>query len=175
MNRNAIEPLPKWVLTDLQPAFYDIESVTAVKMVAKLYGKMEQLIDDYNYFVDKVNQNIEQFEDGMIHDFDCFKDCIKKLIEDYIDSIDMIIANQNRNITESITAQNQAITEKFLEQDHKIDDAVNYMKTNLLATCTELFSNAVHNGDITATLLETYDSTNESLVLSIVAEESEGE
>ena len=175
MNRNAIEPLPRWVLTDLQPAFYDIESVTAVKMVAKLYGKMEQLIDDYNYFVDTINKNINDFEEGMIEDFDCFKDCIKKLIEDYIDSIDMIIANQNRNITESISAQNQAITDKFLEQDHKIDDAINYMKTNLIATVTTLFNNAVHNGDITATLLEDYDSTNESLVLSIVATESEGE
>ena len=175
MNRDRIEPLPHWVLTDLQPAFYDIESVTAVKMVAKLYGKMEQLISDYNYFVDKVNQNIEQFEDGMIEDFECFKECIKKLIEDYIDSIDMIIANQNRNITESIAAQNQAITEKFLEQDHKIDDAINYMKTNLVSTVNTLFNEAVHNGDITANLIETYDSTNESLVLSIVATESEGE
>ena len=111
----------------------------------------------------------------MINDFDCFKDCIKKLIEDYIDSIDMIIANQNRNITESISAQNQAITDKFLEQDHKIDDAINYMKTNLVATCTELFNNAVQNGDIIATLQDTYDSTNESLVLSVVATESEVE
>lgn len=175
MNRDRIEPLPHWVLTDLQPSFYDIESVTAVKMVAKLYGKMEQLISDYNYFVDKINQNIEQFEDGMIEDFECFKDCIKKLIEDYIDSIDMIISNQNRNITESIAAQNQAITEKFLEQDHKIDDAINYMKTNLVATVNELFNNAVHNGDITATLLEDYNSETESLNLSIVATESEGE
>ena len=175
MVKNRIEPLPQWVLTDLQPSFYDIESVTAVKMVAKLYGKMEQLISDYNYFVDKINKNIEEFEDGMINDFDCFKNCIKKLIEDYIDSIDMIIANQNNRITESISAQNQAITEKFLEQDHKIDDAINYMKTNLLATCTELFNDAVHNGYITATLLENYDPTTESLILSVVATESEGE
>ena len=172
--RNRIEPLPQWVLTDLQPSFYDLESVTAVKMVAKLYGKMEQLISDYNYFVDKINKNINEFEDGMIHDFECFKDCIKKLIEDYIDSIDMIISNQNRNITESITAQNQAIQEKFLEQDHKIDDAINYMKTNLIATVTELFNNAIQNGDITASLQETYNSETESLVLSIVATESEG-
>lgn len=173
MNRNRIEPLPQWILTDLQPAFYDIESVTAVKMVAKLYGKMEQLINDYNYFVDQINKNIEDFEDGMISDFECFKNCIKKLVEDYIDSIDMIIANQNRRITESITAQNQAITEKFLEQDHKIDDAINYMKTNLISTVNTLFENAVHNGEVTATLIETYDSDRESLVLSIVATESE--
>ena len=172
--KNRIEPLPQWVLTDLQPSFYDIESVTAVKMVAKLYGKMEQLISDYNYFVDKINKNIEDFEDGMIEDFECFKDCIKKLIEDYIDSIDMIIANQNRNITESITAQNQAIQEKFLEQDHKIDDAINYMKTNLIATVTELFNNAIQNGDIVASLGVNYDSQNESLTFSILATESEG-
>lgn len=174
MNRRQIEPLPQWVLTDLQPAFYDIESVTAVKMVAKLYGKMEELITNYNDFVDKINKNIEEFEDGMIEDFDCFKDCIKKLVEDYIDSIDMIISNQNNRITQSITAQNQAITEKFLEQDHKIDDAINYMKTNLIATVNTLFENAVHNGDITATLVEDYNSSSESLVLSIVATESEG-
>ena len=57
-----IKPLPKWVLTNEYPAFYDTESVTAIEMVAKLYGKMEELITTYNEFVDEINKTIADFD-----------------------------------------------------------------------------------------------------------------
>ena len=146
-----IQPLPHWVLTDKFPSVYDRESVTAISMVAKLYGKMEELIADYNDYVDQLNKAIVEFEDGIIKDFEAFKCCVQKLMDDYIQSIDT----------------------KIDLQDAKIADAIQYMKDNIVETTTELFNQALQNGDIAAELAETYDAENESLTLSIRAVESE--
>lgn len=148
-----IKPLPHWVLTDAFPAVYDTESVTAISMVARLYGKIEELVADYNEFVDDVNRYIEEFERGMIKDFEEFKSCVMDTMSDYIKTIDM----------------------KIVQQDKAIADAIQYMKDNIVATTTQLFNEALANGDITAALAEDYDSTNEELTLSIVATQSESE
>ena len=160
--KDRIKPLPHWVLADLQPAFYDIESVTAVQMLAKIYPKIEELISDYNYYVDQINKIINDFENGMIKDFNCFKDCIINTMNDYITSVDMKITLQDNKIEESINNQNEII-----------DNAVNYMKNNLVSTLSLLFDDALRDGNINAELIENYDTSNESLVLSIRAIESE--
>ena len=64
-----------------------------------------------------------------------------------------------------------SIDTKIELQDNTIQEAIDYMKNNLVSTVTTLFNQAVQNGDITATLVETYDSDDESLVFSIVASE----
>lgn len=164
MKKYCLKHLPHWVLTDTLPAFYDCESATAIQQTAKLYGKIQELITIYNDFVRDVNRYITEFEDGIIKDFNCFQNCVIKTMNDYIESIDTKINLQDLNIAN-----------KFDEQDQIIADAVKYMKENLVSTVTTLFNNAVRNGDITATLLETYDSDDESLVLSIVASEGSGD
>mgnify|MGYP006923193589 CR=1 FL=1 len=164
MKKYCLRHLPHWVLTDTLPAFYDCESATAIQQTAKLYGKIQELITIYNDFVRDINRYITEFEEGIIKDFNCFQNCVIKTMNDYIESIDTKINLQDLNIAN-----------KFDEQDQIIADAVNYMKENLVSTVTTLFNNAVRNGDITATLLETYDSDDESLVLSIVASEGSGD
>ena len=149
MEKYCLKHLPHWVLTDPQPAFYDCESATAVQQTAKIYAKMQELITLYNEFTNEVNRYITEFEDGIIKDFNCFQNCVIKTMNDYIQSIDT----------------------KIELQDNTIQEAINYMKNNLVSTVTTLFNQAVQNGDIRATLLETYDSDDESLVFSIVASE----
>lgn len=151
MNNFYIKHLPHWVLTDLQPAFYDVESGTSLQQTAKMYGKVQELIDLYNEFVTKVNKYIKDFEDGIIQDFEEFRNCIIKVMNDYIETIDT----------------------KINLQDTKINDAIEYMKDNIVATTTEVFNQALQNGDITASLVETYDPTTEELTLSIRAEGGE--
>lgn len=164
MKKYCLKHLPHWVLTDPQPAFYDCESATAIQQTAKIYVKIQELITIYNDFVRDVNRYITEFEDGIIKDFNCFQNCVIKTMNDYIESIDTKIELQDSKIEESINNQNAII-----------QNAVNYMKENLVSTVTTLFNNAVHNGDITANLLEAYDSDDESLVLSIVASEGSGD
>ena len=149
MKKYCLQHLPHWVLTDTLPAFYDCESATAIQQTAKLYGKIQELITIYKDFVRDVNRYITEFEEGIIKDFNCFQNCVIKTMNDYIESIDT----------------------KIELQDNKIQEAIDYMKNNLVSTVTTLFNQAVQNGDIRANLLETYDSNDESLVLSIVASE----
>jgi len=151
MNNFYIKHLPHWVLTDLQPAFYDVESGTTLQQTARIYAKMQELIDLYNEFVTKVNKYIKDFEDGIIADFEEFRNCIIKVMNDYIETIDT----------------------KINLQDTKINDAIEYMKDNIVATSSDLFSQALQDGDIRASLIETYDPATEELTLSIQAEGGE--
>lgn len=169
MRKYCTKPLPHWCLTDLQPAFYDTESGTALQMVARVYKKIEELVANYNSFVDEINRYVDEFESGMIADFDCFKNCIIKTMNDYIEVIDTKIDAQDKNIADAIERQDTRITQKFSEQDQIIADAVDYMKTNIVATVTTLFQEALANGDITAELNVAYDAQTEAITLSINA------
>ena len=174
MKNYHIRPLPFWVLTDLQPAFYDSESGTVLQQLSRIYPKIQEVINSYNDFVREVNRYIDEFENGIIKDFNCFKNCVIKTMNDYIESIDMKINLQDLTIAEAIERQDKAISDKFEEQDEAIANAIDYMKNNLTQTITNLFNEALTNGDIIASLNIDYTSNTESLVLSIVGE-SEGE
>lgn len=158
-----IKPLPHWVLTNEYPAFYDTESVTAIEMVAKLYGSMEELITDYNAFVDNVNQTIADFESGIITDFNDFKDLITQMVEDYIATIDGKFAEQDETIADAIADQNAIIA----EQNQAIADAIAYMKDNIVQTATTLFNQFLEEGDVYVSLATDYDESLESLTLGI--------
>lgn len=174
MRRYHVRPLPNWVLTNIQSAFYDSESGTILQQMARVYSKIEELINTYNDFVREINRYIDEFEDGIIKDFECFKNCIIKTMNDYIETIDMKINLQDLKISEAIERQDKSIQDKFDSQDEVIQNAVDYMKDNLVTTLTTLFNEALENGDIEVNLATNYTEETESLVLSIVAE-SEGE
>lgn len=170
MLKYHIRPLPYWVLTDLQPAFYDSESGTVLQQLSRMYPKIQEIIDRYNDFVRDVNRYIEEFETGIIKDFECFKNCITKTMTDYIESIDMKVNIQDRTIAGAIERQDKAISDKFDEQDTAIANAINYMKDNIVATTTNIINQAIENGDINISI--EYNSTLESLNI-IVTEEGE--
>ena len=160
-----IKPLPHWALTDLQPAFYDVESVTAIEMVAKVYSKIEELINDYNSYVDEINKTISDFQNGIITDFNEFKDCITRIMNDYIETIDT-----------KINLQDLKIENKFTEQDQVIENAVNYMKNNLIATVTNLYEQGFEHGDYTSMISVSYDNEEEEItILDTMAKAEEEE
>lgn len=153
MKKYCLKHLPHWVLTDTLPAFYDCESATAIQQTARLYGKIQELITIYNEFTREINRYITDFEEGIIKDFNCFQNCVIKTMDDYIQTIDMKINLQDKNI----------------------EEAIEYMKDNLVSTITNLFNQAIQSGNIKASLLETYNPDDESLVFSIVANEGSGD
>lgn len=175
MRKYCTKPLPHWCMTDLQPAFYDTESGTTLQMIARIYPKIQELITNYNSFVDEINRYVDEFESGIIADFECFKNCIIKTMNDYIETIDTKINLQDKTIADAIARQDQSIADKFAEQDAVIADAVDYMKNNLIATVNQLFREALENGDITAELVTTYDESTESITMSIRAINNESE
>ncbi len=146
MKNYHIRPLPFWVLTDLQPAFYDSESGTVLQQLSRIYPKIQEVIDRYNDFVRKVNRYIDEFENGIIKDFNCFKNCIIKTMNDYIETIDT----------------------KINLQDMNIQNAINYMKDNIVATTTNVINQAIANGSINVGI--TYDTPTEALNIIVTRE-----
>lgn len=171
MNKYHIRPLPHWVLTNLQSAFYDSESGTVLQQMARVYSKIEELINIYNEFACEVNRYIKEFEDGIIRDFECFKNCIIKTMNDYIESIDTKISLQDLKISEAIERQDNTIAGKFTEQDNTIAEAINYMKDNIVATTTTIINQAIENGDINVSI--NYNTDTEELTITVTEEGEE--
>lgn len=69
--------LPPWVETNLQPAFYDLESGTCLQQTARMYNKVNQLIRSVNEQNEKIADYIQQFID--LHEF----------VDDYFDNLDV--------------------------------------------------------------------------------------
>lgn len=74
---NRINFLPPWVETTLQPAFYDAESGTVLQQVARMYGKVNQLIRNVNDQNDAIELYIAKFIE------------LKDYVEDYFDNLDV--------------------------------------------------------------------------------------
>ena len=127
--------LPKWCITDKFPALYDTESATAIEMTAKVYGAMNELIDDYNAWVDKINAQIEAFENAVEKDYEVFKVAMRQEFQDFINVVDL----------------------KMKEQDKEIADAVDYMKTNLRISIKEMIAGLRVTGELNADILAVFD------------------
>ena len=157
--RNRLKPLPQLVLTDLQPSFYDVVSVSTEQMVAKFYAYLQQWVDNYNGFINDINAYIDEFTRCTDLKYEDFTNCVKDLMSDYIQSVDTKIALQDTKIAEMDTA---------------LQDAINYMKNNLVTTVNNLFAQALNDGDIRATLGSSYDEPTETLTLYIEGDENNG-
>lgn len=153
-----IDLLPHWTLTNFQPAFYDSESATVLQQMAKVYAKMQELLNDYNSFVTEINTTITDFQNGLLADFDCFKNCIISTMNNYIETIDTKINLQDLNITN-----------KFEEQDQVIANAVDYMKNNIVQTATSVINQAIENGDLLISI--DYDEPTEALNIILTRED----
>lgn len=134
-----IERLPDWLLPNMKPSFNDLESATAIEMVCKLYGKNQELIDDYIKFVNDIKNEIKSFKESTNQDKECFEKKINKLCEDYIKTID----------------------KKIKCQDTKVDDAIKFMKDNLVNT----IKNLNENGELDGMILESLSNIERELTL----------
>ena len=152
-----MEQLPKWIIPNLQPTFYDAESLTTIEMTGKIYGVVRTLIEEHNKFIEDIKKTIEDFESDTTKDICCFKSSITCILENYIKSID-----------HKIDTQDNSISEAFKNQDAVIADAVNYMKTNIAYTASMIINQAIAEGRIVASL--TYNPETEELSMNVGGE-----
>lgn len=138
MNIKRIPQLPHWCLTDLNPAFYDTESLSVVEQTARLYGKMSELVSEYNNFANEVNKTIVDFVTGVNTDQEEFEKSINDLVHNYIILIDSKIAHQDRVIEENIT----------------------YIRNNISAGITQIINEMKENGEFDDAITEAFDSLN---------------
>ena len=74
---NRINFLPTWVETNLQPAFYDMESGTCLQQTARMYAKVNQLIRNVNDQNTKIAEYVQKFIE------------LKDYVDDYFDNLDV--------------------------------------------------------------------------------------
>ena len=85
-----MKQLPAWVLTNPLPAVHDLESLTSVEMVARLYAAMQTLIKEVNEHIAQVNKTVgendtelkttlQKFE----HKFTCISNDLVQMVREY--------------------------------------------------------------------------------------------
>lgn len=74
---NRINFLPPWVETNLQPAFYDLESGTSLQQTSRMYAKVNQLVRTVNEQNETIADYIQQFIE------------LRNYVEDYFDNLDV--------------------------------------------------------------------------------------
>lgn len=97
-----IDILPKWILNTPRPCFYDVESATTIEMVSRLHGKMNELIGDYNKFVDEVNKKITDFMNDTTADRVVFETAMRQEFQDFIDVVNVKYNAQEQRIEKAI-------------------------------------------------------------------------
>ena len=147
-----IKLLPHWCLTSKHPAFYDTESGSSIEQTATIYAKMQELVADYNNFVDSINKHIIDYETGITKDFEDFRKCITKVIENYIESLDIRVDNQDAKIEN----QNKVIA----EYEKQVKDAVLYFKDNVETTVHTLIDEMKASGEFDDIVLNSLDELN---------------
>lgn len=84
-----MKQLPPWNIPSTAPAVHDLESVSALEMVSKLYGAMQSLITEWDKYSEAVNatltakdtearNTIQEFE----HKFTCISNDLVQMVRD---------------------------------------------------------------------------------------------
>lgn len=96
--------LPKWVLVNPIPAIHDFESLTVIDQTARIYGAMNQLIEEWN----KMIEQLSGFEKSETESREEFELKITKVIREF-----MCSWNQKTDNLEAFakTIMNEAIAE----------------------------------------------------------------
>lgn len=76
-NNLFIDFLPPWIETGIQPAFYDKESGTVLQQTARMYAKVNEVVQSVNNQNETIDDYINQFNE--LHDY----------VYDYFDNLDV--------------------------------------------------------------------------------------
>lgn len=134
-----ITKLPHWVISNPSPSFYETEGGTVLEQTGIMYKKMQELIENYNNFVDETNKTIDEFVANTLEDQEAFEIKINQIVHDFTSLVDT----------------------KLKSQDALIKEAVSYMKANIENTTRELLSEMITENRLTVDL--EYNPNTESL------------
>lgn len=133
--------LPIWVVPENFPMEYDIESTTSTEMVARLYGAMNTLIEDYNKFITMVNEVIEPLTSTTNYKFEEFAVGLRQEFQDFIDITNL----------------------KVKSQDNAIESAIVYIKDNIADGVQSVLEEMKNNGELSAEIMEAFNELSTSI------------
>lgn len=87
-NNIFINFLPPWIETGIQPAFYDKESGTVLQQTARMYAKVNELVESVNH----QNTTIDEFIETITHDFNDLHD----YVYDYFANLNVQVEINNK-------------------------------------------------------------------------------
>jgi hypothetical protein len=105
--------LPKWALANPIPAIHDFESLTVLEQTARIYGAMNQMIDEWNQMIEKISD----FEKDETESREEFETKITKVIMEFMCSWNQKTADlemfAQTILNEAIAAGKLTITEVY--------------------------------------------------------------
>lgn len=81
-----IPTLRPWLLQPF-PSIYELQSATNTEMVAKLHGAMNNLITNYNKFVEDISTELETFSGSTSTEIQIFTQSVEKRINDQFNEL----------------------------------------------------------------------------------------
>lgn len=90
--------LTKWLLTKTLPAYHDRESGTVLEQTHKLYNSMNELINEYNEFVEDTNTKLLEFFNKYNEDIELFSTSFRQEFQDFIDIVDIKLVDLQNKI-----------------------------------------------------------------------------
>ena len=75
-----MQTLPKWIIANPFPALHDFESLTVLEQTARIYGAMNQMIDEWN----KMVEQISAFEKSETESREEYEMKLTKVIREFI-------------------------------------------------------------------------------------------
>jgi hypothetical protein len=82
-----INPLPKWCIPDIHPAYFDHESATSIEMVAKLYGAIKTIIENYNSFIEDVETRLDNQDEKINETIGYIKANFSQALQDILNDM----------------------------------------------------------------------------------------
>lgn len=158
--------LPRWCLSNLRPTIYDAESGSVIEQTAKVYGAMNELIEEYNKFADSWNEKIEQFINKTLEDEEAFRVALRQEFQDFINVVELKIMELDNYAKNEVATQLNNMFKQILEGDElkaivrdelssmstAISELTDEMNTRLSGLSSEISSSAsTLRGEINST------------------------
>lgn len=151
-----INKLPAWCIINKFPAFYDVESATAIEQTARVYGKMNELVDSYNGFAETLTNTINGFIGETEGEYETFKIAIRQEFQDFINTVDLkVIGIQNE------IAAFENVDDKVIETLQNDIELLKVQFTTLTEGMQESFEN--FKNEINEGIEQFKTSTNEDM------------
>ena len=134
--------LPRWYLMPNRPSFYDTDSKTLLELASTLHATMNDLIEDYNNFVDATNDAITEFTEQTAENQEKFAIALRQEFQDFINVVELKITSFNNEL-------------------NAMSDRITYMEENQISITKNIINRAIEDGRLD--FVETYDEETESL------------
>lgn len=161
-----IKPLPSWAIINRFPAFYEGESLTAIEQTARIYGKINELINTYNRFVTENNAELTELEAQVQKDLSCAIRTIINLTDSYITQVELRLGHQDRKLDEAYKSFTTDITEtveSLIHQMHASGELDRYILEGLDNLWSKIEELQVSVADEQAALRADYEAAKTSL------------